>query len=123
MRIVRQGEEVVPLDDGELATKFCVTTGCGFECRVGLSISVVECLQESISILIRQTSDLGILEDLSSFSNDGRDRELSDRLPQSCGCVLNGLLEFAWESDIDPCIIPGDGCHELGLVSLEYLCG
>ena len=95
----------------ELATEFSVTPGSVFDGCVGLSVSVVECLQESASISIRQTSDLDILEYLSSFSNDGRDCELRDRLAQILSRVLNDSLEFARKSDIDPCIAPGSGCH------------
>ncbi len=109
-------------DDGESATEFSVTAGSGFEGWVGLRVSVVECLHESVSISIRQTSDLDILEYSSSFSNDGRDRELRDCLAQNRGGVLNDLFEFARKSDIDPCIIPGDG-HEVGPPCLECLYG
>ena len=114
-------------DDGDLATEFSVTTCRSLQCRVrpGVSgVSGVKCFEETVTITIRKTSNLSVIEDLTGFSNNGRNGELTDRLPQSRSRLFNGLLQFAGQSDVDPCIISGDGCHELCLARLDFcVCG
>ena len=52
--------------------------------------------EEPVTITIRNTRDLRVLQHLTSFLNDSRDRKFADGLPQRRRGLLDiRMLEFA----------------------------
>jgi len=67
------------IDDGNLATEFSVTPCSCLQCCVRLGVNGIQCFEKTVTITIRKTSDLNVMEDLA-FANNGRNGELTDRL-------------------------------------------